>query len=702
MRFFLTILLPFALAGNPLLMDSPLPRFDLIEPHHIEPAFDVRLKQLETQLQALEKAPSHTWDSLVTQLERVYEEFHAIVGPVVHLTEVMNTPELRVAWEKVEPAYIRFLLRITQSKPLYTALNSLKEHSYHLFSPAQKRVIDNHLLAAQLSGAALSQDNKQRLQQIRQRIKILQTQFKNNLLDATKAYSFIVTDSRQLKGVPTHILQLTADAFNQDIAENHPRATPKSGPWKLSLEQTVFWAILKHSSDATLRETLWRAYMTRASSGKWNNTPIILEQLALKKEYASLIGFPSYAHLSIAKKAAENPDHVHRFLEERRLFHYKKGEKEFQSLQSISKASGFSDQLMPWDIAYFSERLREQTLNVSEEMLTPYFQLPYVLNAFFSLTHKLFGISFERSEESVPVWHSDVSYYTIKNENGTPIASFYLDPYARPETKRGGAWVSECKTRFRVGNTLQLPVAYMCCNGSRPINGKPSLLTFSDLKTLFHEFGHVLQTTLTTIDHSTVSGINGIEWDAVEIASQFMENWCYYKPLLKQLSRHAETGKPLPEEVIDKLIASKTFLESLFTLRQLYLGMLDMTLHAKECPQTEKELWAISKKIADQTILTPHVPEARFLCMFSHLFAGGYAAGYYGYQFSKALSDDAFSAFEETHFKQMGKIGQAFKTTFLEMGGSVPPLEVFAQFRGRAPHWVPDHESSAWFNKSDN
>jgi oligopeptidase A len=445
---------------------------------------------------------------------------------------------------------------------------------------------------------------------------------------------------------------------------------------------------MQHCRNRSLREDVYRAYVTRASSGEFDNSETMLKILRLRREQAKLLGFETFADVSLAQKMAPDVAAVEEMFETLRTASWSHAERDMEDLRRLAAESGEQEKLWHWDIAYWAERLREQRFDFTDEQLRPYFSLERVLEGLFALVQRIFGITVKAADGKAPVWHRDVRFFEIDNEQGKHIASFFLDPYSRPQNKRGGAWMDDCLSRRWFDGNLQLPVAHLVCNSTPPVGSKPSLMTFREVETLFHEFGHGLQHMLTTVDFADASGINGVEWDAVELPSQFMENWCYHKPTLIGMTAHYETGEPLPDELFEKIRAARTFRSGTMMLRQLNLGTTDMELHTRFDPDGKETVLDVQRRVSEKTSLLPMLPEDRSLCAFSHIFAGGYAAGYYSYKWAEVLSADAYSAFEESGLddeKAVARTGRRFRDTVLSQGGSRHPMEIFADFRGREP-----------------
>ncbi|NEZ65432.1 M3 family peptidase [Leptolyngbyaceae cyanobacterium CCMR0082] len=676
-----------AVATNPFLTGHGLPPFDQFQPDQVEPAIQQLIGELTTALESLEKTMSPTWEGLAKPLTKISERLGWTWGVLGHLMGVKNSPKLRAAYEAVQPALVQFATRLSQSKAFYTGFKQLDQDTN--LSPAQKRIVEAAIRDAELSGVGLEGDAKETFNQIQQQLAELSTQFSNHVLDATKAFSLTLTTQEDIAGLPSSLLSLAAQAA-RDAGEES--ATAEAGPWRITLDIPSYGPFMKHSQRRDLREKVYRAYISRASSGDLNNSPLIDKTLGLRKQQANLLGFDSYANLSIARKMASSVNAVEELMEELRSASYDAAVKELQDLKVFALAHNASttNDLKQWDIPFWAERMREQEFDLNDEALRPYFPLPQVLNGLFELAHRLFGVTIQAVDGEAPVWHQDVRYFAIADGNGAPIAYFYLDPYSRPAEKRGGAWMDECIVRAHTEPKLpvRLPVAYLVCNQSPPIDGKPSLMTFREVETLFHEFGHGLQHMLTQVDYPGAAGINNVEWDAVELPSQFMENWCYDRNTLFKMARHFETGEPLPEADYQKLLAARNFMTGNAILRQVNFGWLDIELHSRYQPDGAETIWDVRDRLAKKTTVLPPLAEDAFLCSFGHIFAGGYAAGYYSYFWAEVLSADAFAAFEEVGIDNESAVqetGKRFRDTVLALGGSRHPMEVFQAFRGREP-----------------
>ena len=682
--------------ANPLLIGKGLPPFETIKPDHVVPAMTQLLTELDQELTTLETTVTPTWQGLVEPLDRLAERLRWSWGIVGHLMGVKNSPELREAQETVQPNVVQFVNKLNQSQSLYQAFKALRDgEEWSNFEPAQKRIVEAAIRDAELSGVGLEGEKRERFNEIQMELAELATKFSNHVLDATKAFSMTLTSPEDVDGLPPSLKSLAAQAARAAGEEN---ATAENGPWRITLDFPSYMPFMQHSTRRDLREKLYKAFVSRASSGELDNNPLIERILELRQEKAKLLGFDSYAELSLASKMAPNVEAVEGLLEELRQASYNAAVKDLEALKAFAATKGAEEasDLKHWDISFWSERQREEKFAFSAEELRPYFPLPQVLDGLFGLVKRLFSVTVTPADGQAPVWHEDVRYFQIADETGTPIAYFYLDPYSRPAEKRGGAWMDECITRAKImaagTTTTRLPVAYLVCNQTPPIDGKPSLMTFGEVETLFHEFGHGLQHMLTKVDYPGAAGINNVEWDAVELPSQFMENWCYDRPTLMGMARHYETGEPLPEHYYQKLLAARNYMSGSGMLRQLHFSLVDIELHHRYQPGGDETPVDVRHRLAKTTTILPPLPEDAFLCAFSHIFAGGYAAGYYSYKWAEVLSADAFAAFEEAGLDNQEAIattGQRYRNTVLALGGSLPPMDVFKAFRGREPSTEP-------------
>jgi oligopeptidase A len=681
---------------NPLLKGSGLPPFADIKAEHVVPAINQLISELDAELSKLETEIKPTWQDLVEPLERISDRLSWSWGVIGHLMGVKNSPELREAYESVQPLVIQFSNKLSQSQPIYKAFKAIStSDTWEKLQQAQQRIIKAAIRDAELSGVGLEGEAKERFNAIQMELGELTTKFSNNVLDATKTFNLKLTEKSEITGLPASLLSLAAQAARTHGDEN---ATSESGSWVITLDGPSYGPFMQHSSRRDLREKLYRAYITRAASGELDNNPIIERTLTLRQELAQLLGYNNYAEVSLASKMAPNVASVDKLLEELRQVSYDASQKDLEALKvfAASKGADEATQLQHWDTTFWSERQREAKFAFTEEELRPYFPLPQVLDGLFGLVKRLFGVTVTPADGTAPIWQEDVRYFQIADETGSPIAYFYLDAYSRPAEKRGGAWMDICINRGKIQEggsiTTRLPVAYLVCNQSPPIDGKPSLMTFYEVETLFHEFGHGLHHMLTKVDYSSAAGINNVEWDAVELPSQFMENWCYDHQTLMGMAKHYQTGESLPEEYYQKLVAAKNYMSGTGMLRQIYFSTLDIELHARYQPGGKETLKQVCDRIAATTTVLPPIPENAFLCAFGHIFAGGYAAGYYSYKWAEVLSADAFGAFEEVGLENESAIqdtGKRYRETILALGGSKHPMEVFKSFRGREPSTEP-------------
>ncbi|KAG7554818.1 Peptidase M3A/M3B catalytic domain [Arabidopsis suecica] len=684
-----------SLSSNPLLQNFDFPPFDSVDAHHVRPGIRALLQQLEAELEQLEKTVEPSWPKLVEPLEKIIDRLSVVWGMINHLKAVKDTPELRAAIEEVQPEKVKYQLRLGQSKPIYNAFKAIRESpDWKSLSEARQRLVEAQIKEAVLSGIALEDDKREEFNKIEQELEKLSHKFSENVLDATKKFEKLITDKKEIEGLPPSALGLFAQAA---VSKGHENATADTGPWLITLDAPSYLPVMQHAKNRALREEVYRAYLSRASSGDLDNTAIIDQILKLRLEKAKLLGYRNYAEVSMATKMAtvEKADEL---LEKLRSASWDPAVQDIEDLKSFAKNQGAAeaDSLTHWDITFWSERLRESKYDINEEELRPYFSLPKVMDALFGLAKTLFGIDVVPADGVAPVWNSDVRFYCVKDSSGNPTAYFYFDPYSRPSEKRDGAWMDEVFSRSRVmaqkGSSVRLPVAQMVCNQTPPVGDKPSLMTFREVETVFHEFGHALQHMLTKEDEGLVAGIRNIEWDAVELPSQFMENWCYHRDTLMSIAKHYQTGETLPENVYKKLLAARTFRAGSLSLRQLKFATVDLELHTKYMPGGTETIYDVDQRVSIKTQVIPPLPEDRFLCSFSHIFAGGYAAGYYSYKWAEVLSADAFSAFEDAgldDIKAVKETGQRFRNTILALGGGKAPLKVFVEFRGREPSPEP-------------
>jgi oligopeptidase A len=669
---------------NPLLDPTAPPRFDLITPEHVVPAIRSLLADLGAELDRLEASAAPSWDAVVEPITRMTDRLALAWGTVGHLMGVRNSDALRKAHETVQPEVVAFSIRLGQSKPIYRALKEIESgDAWAALDGTQRRIVTSLVRDAELSGVGLEGAAQQRFTAIQTELAEVSTRFSNNVLDATKAWALELRSPEEIDGLPRSLLELAAQAARQAGDET---ATADAGPWRITLDAPSYVPFMQHARRRDLRERLYRAFVMRASSGAHDNTPLLDRILRLRREQASLLAFASFAEMSLYTKMAPDVAAVERLLGELREASWDAAVRDLDDLRALARESGApeADDFKNWDAAFWAERLRERRYAYSDEALRPYFPLPRVLDGLFALAERLFGVRVRAADGEAPVWHPDVRFFRVEDTNGSPVAAFYLDPYSRPAEKRGGAWMDEVVGR----GPGRLPIAHLVCNQIPPVGDRPSCMTFDEVNTLFHEFGHGLQHMLTAVERPLAAGIRNVEWDAVELPSQFMENWCYHRETLLGLSRHVDTGEPLPDELFEKLRAARTFRAGSDMLRQLYFAFLDLELHQRWRPEGGESVFDVQRHVATRTTVLPPLPEDRFLCSFTHIFSGGYAAGYYSYKWAEVLSADAFSAFEEAGLEDpraVAATGRRFRDTVLALGGSRHPMVVFKAFRGREP-----------------
>ena len=672
-----------AVETNPLLAPG-LPRFDLIGPEHVVPGMRTLLAELHAALTQAEEEAAPSWEASVAPIEGITDRLARAWGTVGHLMGVKNSDALRHAHETVQPEVVAFGMRLGQSRPLYRALTALRSGAgWNALDGTQQRIVRALVRDAELAGVGLEGEAQARFNAVQTELAESCTRFTNNVLDATKAFALTLRSPDEVAGLPPSLLELAAQAARQ---AGETDASAERGPWRITLDLPSYVPFMEHARRRDLRERLYRAYVTRASGGALDNTPLITRILRLRREMATLLGYRTYADVSLASKMAPDVPAVERLLEELRQASHPAAERDLADLVALAREAGAPEAqgLALWDVAFWAKRLRQRRYAYSDEILRPYFPLPRVLDGLFALARRLFGIDVRPADGEVPVWHPDVRFFRVHDQDGAPVAAFYLDPYSRPAEKRGGAWMDECVGRA----PGRLPVAYLVCNQAPPLDGKPSCMTFDEVHTLFHELGHGLQHMLTAVERPLAAGIHEIEWDAVELPSQFMENWCYHRATLLGLSGHVDTGASLPDELFDRIRAARTFRTGSDMLRQIYFACTDLALHHGFDPDGPDSPFDVQRRIAASTTVLPPLPDDRFLCSFTHVFAGGYAAGYYSYKWAEVLSADAFGAFEEAGLDDPAAVaatGRRFRDTVLALGGSRHPMEVFTAFRGRPP-----------------
>jgi oligopeptidase A len=693
-------------------MNSPFyhspyyPAFDQMTPENAEPAIRLLLGEARAAVDKLESSATPTWAGLVQPLHDACHPLFDAWGLFCHMLSVMNSEAWRRVQESLQPEVVSFSLRVGQSRAFYEGFRALRsvERAEACLTPVQRRILDHTIQSAEQAGVGLPPEQQARFNAIQMELAQLATTFRNHVLDATKAFSLTLTTRAEVDGLPPALLAVTSQAARQSLALQSPEAalegerprepSPEQGPWRITLDTAVYLPFMMHSRNRAARELLYRASATRASSGATDNSPLIEQALTLRRELAHLLGYATFADLSLSTKTAKTVAAVDALIAQLAAASSDAGRREAADLLAFARANGFAEELLqPWDIAYWAERQREHLYDYSDEELSRYFLFPRVLEGLFSLVSRLFGLAIAPADGEAPVWHPDVRFFRVADADGTPLACFFIDPYSRPETKSGGAWMNAFRTRERlVDGSVTLPMAVLVCNQSVPVGSEPPVMRFQEVTTLFHEFGHALQHMLTVVEEPDASGVNGIEWDAIEVASQFMENWCYDRATLKGLSRHAETGAELPDALFDKIIAAKNDRAATAMLRQLFFAATDMDLYARYPRPEWPDADTVKRINAAKYSPTPLLPEDRFLCSFSHIFSGAYSAGYYSYKWSEVLSSDAFAAFEEAGLDDESAVratGRRLRDTLLALGGGTDPAEVFRRFRGRAPSIIP-------------
>ena len=664
---------------NPLLAAHELPRFSEIQPEHIQPAIEQLLQQSRETVEQLVKQPQLSWDNFIVPLNEIGDRLHRAWSPVSHLNSVKNSPQLREAYQACLPLLSEYSTWIGQHEGLYNAYAQLKDSAeFANYSVAQKTAIDHALRDFKLSGISLPPEKQQRYGEIVSRLSELSSQFSNNVLDATMGWDKVIEDENQLQGLPESALQ---------AAKQSAESKGLSG-YRFTLEFPSYLPVMTYCENRELREEMYRAFATRASdqgpnAGKWDNSAIMEEILQLRVELAKLLDFDTYTELSLATKMAENPQQVLDFLENLALRSKTQGEQELAELREFCKTQFNLTALEPWDITFYSEKQKQHLYAINDEELRPYFPEDRVLSGLFELIKRLFNIRVSERFD-VDTWHKDVRFFDLIDQNDQVRGSFYLDLYAR-EHKRGGAWMDDCIGRQRhTDGSVQKPVAYLTCNFNAPVGDKPALFTHDEVTTLFHEFGHGIHHMLTQIDVGDVAGINGVPWDAVELPSQFLENWCWEEEALAFISGHYQTGEPLPKAKLTQLLKAKNFQAAMFVLRQLEFGLFDFRLHHHYQSGKANQILDTLNAVKSQVAVIKGADWARTPHSFSHIFAGGYAAGYYSYLWAEVLSADAYSRFEEEGIFNPAT-GQSFLNEILSRGGSEEPMVLFERFRGRKP-----------------
>lgn len=663
---------------NPLLERNELPPFRAILPNHVVPAVDQLLTANRQEITKLLEDNVCDWDGLIAVIEALNDFLSQSFGPVSHMNSVVNTPELRDAYNASLPKLSEYQTEMGQNADLFSAYQSiLTGPDFDTLDQAQKKSIENAIRDFRLSGIDLPKNKQSRFAEISKRLSELSSQFSDNVLDATMGWKKVVTDKSELSGLPENALGLARQMAEQNDEKGY----------LLTLDIPSYLPVLSYCENEKLRREMYEAFVTRASDqgpgkGQWDNSEIIHEILTLRKERAELLGFRNFAELSLATKMAQDTDQVIGFLTELAEKSKPAAEKEFAAICEFAQNEFDVKEINAWDVNFYAEKLKEHRFSISEEKLRPYFPEPTVLSGLFEVVRRLYDIEIEETK-NIETWHEDVTTYNI-TKDGITIARFYLDLYARAN-KRGGAWMDDCRVRrITAKGETQLPVAYLTCNFSAPVGGNPSLLTHTEVVTLFHEFGHGMHHMMTKVTCAPVSGVNGVAWDAVELPSQFMENWCWQKEALAFISAHFKTGESLPAEMLEKLLAAKNFQSAMMTVRQLEFALFDFRLHLEFDPNLDDQVQTILNEVRNDVAVVPAPEFSRFQHGFSHIFGGGYAAGYYSYKWAEVLSADAFAKFQEEGIFNR-QTGEKFLTSILEVGGSVDPMDMFVEFRGREP-----------------
>ncbi len=662
---------------NALLDFSGLPRFDAITPSDVQPAIDLLLANNRALVERLTSDEvAATWSTFAAPLADEIEQLSRAWGVVGHLHSVNDIPEWREAYNGMLPEASRFFAELGQNLKLFAKYKAMRESAeYATLTPAQRKIVDNEIRDFRLSGAELPEDQKPRFQAISEELASLSAKFSENLLDATNAFAQFVTDEAKLAGIPDDVRQAAREAAEKD---------GKPG-WKFTLHMPSYLPVMQYAEDRELRATMYRAYATRAAEfgpTELDNTPLITKILELRQEEARMLGYGNFAEVSLVPKMAESVPQVLAFLRDLATKAKPFAEKDIAELRAFAKEELRLDTLEPWDVGFASEKLLQARYAFSEQEVKRYFTEDKVLGGLFRVVETLFGVRLKA--DSAPVWHEDVRFFRIETPDGALIGQFYIDLYAR-ETKRGGAWMDEAITRRRVVAGIQTPIAYLNCNFSRPLGDKPATFSHDDVITLFHETGHGLHHLLTQVDELGVSGIHGVEWDAVELPSQFMENYCWEWGVVREMTAHVDSGEPLPRELFDKMIAAKNFQSGMQTVRQLEFSLFDILLHSDFDPAGSASVLDLLNKVRKEVAVVVPPEWHRFPNSFSHIFAGGYGAGYFSYKWAEVLSADCYAAFEEAGNPFDPTTGQRFLREIISAGGARPALENFRAFRGRDP-----------------
>jgi oligopeptidase A len=665
--------------NNPLLNPGTLPAFNHITADMIRPAIECIIDDNRQRVVQLIASEETTWQGLVQPLSLLEDRLNKAWSPVRHLNSVKSSDLLRDAYNECLPLLSEYTTEMSQNRYLYQAYRKIaNSDDFPQLSEAQQKAINDSLKHFKLGGVDLEGVDKERYQQLQKDLSELQSNFENNVLDATQSWEKLISDERELQGLPGYAMEMTRQLARQNDQTGY----------RLTLDMPCYIAVITYAQSRALRKQIYDAYATRASDRgvtdkKWNNASNMVEIVSKRQEKANILGFDNYAEYSLETKMASSVEQVVDFLNDLAQRSRVAANSEVKERQEYAESLGFEGELQAWDYAYYGEKLKQHNYQISEEDLKPYFSAENVINGLFEIVKVLYSIDINKSNSEIEVWDESVGFYQISNSDGEIIGQFYLDLYAR-ENKRGGAWMDECTNRYRIDGHIQIPVAYLTCNLTPPVGDNPALFTHDEVITLFHEFGHGLHHMLTKIDVPDVAGINGVEWDAVELPSQFMENFCWQKEALVLFAKHFQTGEVLPDALFEKMVAAKNFQSALQMLRQLEFALFDIKLHLQTELESEQQIQDILDLVRDEISVGITPENNRFQNAFSHIFAGGYAAGYYSYKWAEVLSADAFSAFEETGIFNVDT-GQKFLHCILEQGGSRPAMESFKCFRGREP-----------------
>jgi len=661
-----------------LVSQTTLPKFSQIAIDQVENAINEILSDNRKQLQHLLSTQHYSWNNLLYPLEALDDRLHQYWSLINHLHSVADNEALRNAYSTCLPLISEYSIEIGQNTALFEAVESIaKSEDFKQLTTAQQKAITNALRDFQLSGVHLPDDKKKIFKKLTRELSSLSNQFQQNTLDATQGWIKHISDEEQLAGLPEHARALAADTAKQRGFDR----------WLITLEPPSYLAIMQYADNRELREEVYTAQCTRASdqgpnAGKWDNSQIMIDIMEKRQQIAAMLNYQNFAELSLVPKMAESTTHVMSFLNELRDAGYKKAQQEAEELKTFAADQlGITD-FQPWDVGYASEKLRQQLFDFSQEELRPYFPEPQVLNGLFNITQQLYGIKIKQRTD-VDTWHPDVKFFELYDESGTLRGQCYFDLYARLN-KRGGAWMDDCRGRRKLDGATQTPIAFVNCNFSPPIGEEPSLFTHEEVLTVFHEFGHALQHLLTTVDVADVAGISGVAWDAVELPSQFFENWCWQADAIPLIAKHYKTGEALPDNLLQKMRSAKNFQSAIFMMRQLEFALFDFRLHSEFDKEKPNQIQTILDEVRQDVCVLPIVPFNRFQNGFSHIFGGGYSAGYYSYKWAEVLSSDAFSKFEEEGIFN-ADTGRQFLHNILEKGGSEDAMDLFVKFRGRKP-----------------